>query len=274
MNRNLTYLDELESKSIYIIREAYRRYRDKLAVLVSWGKDSTTLLYLTRKAFFGEVPIPVMHIDTSYKFREIYEFRNRLVKEWNLKLLIAKNEEALKQGMSPGKGRFQCCTALKTEALKQAIKKFKLKALLLAIRRDEHGIRAKERYFSPRDSHFKWNYLSQPPELWEQFNQVTDEETHVRVHPMLHWLEIDIWRYIQREKIPIVPLYFSGARKLGYRYRSIGCEPCCIPIPSNAKTVKEVIAELEKTKVPERAGRAQDKEKMYMMEKLRALGYM
>ena len=271
----ITHLNELEAKSIYIIREAYRKFKDKLAVLVSWGKDSVTMLYLVRKAFFGKVPIPVVHIDTSYKMKEIYEFRERLTKEWNLNLIIAKNEEALKQGMGPEKGRFVCCTALKTEALKQAIRKYGFKALLVAIRRDEHAIRSKERYFSPRDKDFKWDYLHQPPELWEQFNVELDEtQTHFRVHPMLHWREIDVWLYIKREKIPFNPLYLSGTRKEGYRYRSLGCEPCCVPIPSNAKTIDEIIEELQTTKLAERAGRVQDKERAYMMAKLRALGYM
>jgi sulfate adenylyltransferase subunit 2 len=164
---------------------------------------------------------------------------------------------------------------LKTEALKQAIKKFNFKALLAAIRRDEHAIRSKERYFSPRDSEFKWDYLKQPPELWEQFNVELDEtKTHLRVHPLLHWREIDVWRYIKKEGIPFIPLYLSGARKKGYRYRSLGCEPCCVPIPSKAKTIDEIIKELEITKTAERSGRIQDKERAFMMQKLRALGYL
>jgi len=270
------YLDELESRSIYIIREAYSKYRNRLAALVSWGKDSTTMLYLARKAFFGDVRIPIVHIDTSFKFKEIYEFRGEIVKEWDLRLLIAQNEVELGKGMSPERGRFECCTALKTEALRQAMEEFNLKAILLAIRRDEHGIRAKERYVSGRDRNFRWHYENQPPELWEQVNDLreTAGETHVRIHPMLHWTELDIWRYIRREKIPVVGLYFSGTRKVGYRYRSIGCERCCIPVESNAGTVNQIIEELEATNVPERAGRAQDKERAFMMQKLRALGYM
>lgn len=267
-------LDELEAKSIYIIREAYKRFVNKLAVSVSWGKDSITMLYLVRKAFFDKVPIPVVHIDTSYKFKEIYEFRDRIIKKWNLKLLIAKNEDALKKGVKPENGRFECCTKLKTETLKQAIEKFDIKALFLAIRRDEHGIRAKERVFSPRMQDFKWNLLNQLPELWEQFNEINEEGTHIRVHPMLHWTEIQIWQYIKRENIPVIPLYFSGYKKSGYRYRSIGCETCCVPILSDAKTIDEIIAELEVTRIAERAGRSQDKEKAYMMQKLRVLGYM
>lgn len=273
---DVSYLDELEAKSIYIIREAYRNFKDHIAALVSFGKDSTTMLYLIRKAFFGKIPIPVLHIDTSYKLKEIYEFRDWLSKEWKFELLIAKNEEALKSGMNPKKGRFECCTALKSEALKQAIKKYNLKALFAAIRRDEHVVRAKERYFSPRDSQFKWDYLKQPPELWEQFNVELDEtKTHLRIHPMLHWREIDIWQYIRKEKIPIVNLYFAKKIDNGWmRYRSIGCEPCVVPIPSKAKTIDEIIEELKTTKIAERAGRIQDKEKAYMMAKLRALGYM
>ncbi len=159
---NDSYLDELESKSIYIIREAYWEYKDNLAALWSMGKDSTTLVHLLRKAFFGKVPMPVIHIDTTFKFKEIYEFRNKYTKDWSLKLIIARNDTAIKEGMSPQKGRFNCCTALKTEALKQAIGKYGFKALLLAIRRDEHAIRAKERYFSLRDREFKWDYQRAP----------------------------------------------------------------------------------------------------------------
>jgi len=269
------YLKLLEAKTIFTIREAYRRFRDRLGALVSWGKDSVTMLYLTRKAFFGRVPIKVIHIDTGYKLKEIYEFRDKLVKEWNLKLVIAKNEKALREGMGPERGRFICCTALKTEALKQCIQKHGFKALLVAIRRDEHAIRAKERTFSPRTHDSKWLYKEQPPELWEHFTVKLDEtRTHLRVHPMLWWREIDIWRYIKKEKIPVNPLYFSGTRKPNYRYRSLGCEPCCVPIRSNARNVDEIIKELETTKIAERAGRVQDKEKEYMMLKLRSLGYL
>ncbi len=270
------YLTTLEARSIYVIREAYYRFKDKLAVLVSWGKDSTTLLYLVRKAFFGKVPIPVLHIDTGYKMEEIYKFREKLCQEWNLNLIVAKNEEAIKRGMGPEQGRLECCTALKTKALKNALETYGIKALLVGIRRDEHAIRAKERYFSARDKNFQWNYLTQPPELWEQFNvEVSDESSHIRVHPLLHWREIDIWRYIKKENIPVVDLYF--AKKYGdkmMRYRSLGCKPCVVPVPSTAATIDEIIEELEHTKTAERAGRAQDKESEYMMQKLRALGYM
>jgi len=266
----MNHLDELESRSIYIIREAFEQFK-KIAMLWSIGKDSTTLLWLCRKAFYGKLPFPVVHIDTSYKFQAMYEFRDKYAKEWNLNLIVGRNEEALKQGMSVEKGALACCTALKTNALKQVIDKYKFKALLLGIRRDEHGIRAKERYFSPRDVNFKWNYKDQPPELWDQYKSKAEGETHVRVHPMLHWTELDIWRYIEREGIPVNKMYFA---KNGKRYRSLGCKPCCHPIESNASTVKEIVKELETTNTAERAGRSQDKERPYMMQKLRALGYL
>ena len=267
-----SYLDELESRSIYIIREAYWEYRKGLAVLWSMGKDSTTMVHLVRKAFLGKIPIPCVHIDTRFKFKEIYEFRDKVTREWDLDLVIAQNEESLNQGMSPEKNRFDCCTALKTEALKQAISKYDFKALLVAIRRDEHAIRAKERYFSMRDEEFKWDYQNQPLELWmEYYKTQPDKGAHFRIHPLLHWREIDIWRYIQKERLPVVDLYFASK---GRRYRSIGCACCCEPVESRADTIDKIIKELRDTRISERSGRAQDKEKEYMMQKLRSLGYM
>lgn len=270
----MDHLDGLESRSIYIIREAYRQFRN-IAMLWSIGKDSTTLLWLCRKAFFGRVPFPIIHIDTNHKFKEIYEFRDRYAKEWGLKLIVSKNEQALAGGVCPGKDKLECCTKLKTESLKQTMAKHGFKALLLGIRRDEHGVRAKERYFSPRDQEFKWDYMNQPPELWDQFKSKSSSEQHIRIHPLLHWSEFDVWRFVQREKLPVVNLYF--ARKMNgkmKRFRSIGCEPCCNPIESDADTIDKIVNELAVTKVAERSGRAQDKERAYMMQKLRSLGYM
>lgn len=264
-------LDKLENEAIYIIREAYSRFR-RLALLWSIGKDSTSLLWLCRKAFFGKIPFPVVHIDTNYKFKEIYEFREEYAKRWNLNLIVARNEEALNKGMNPDRSKFECCHALKTQALKEIIANHDFEALLLAIRRDEHGIRAKERFFSPRDTNLSWNYQDQPPELWNLYqSHLSKEQQHLRVHPLLGWREIDVWRYIQREKIPTVDLYFA---KDGKRYRSIGCQPCCAPTPSHADSLKKIIRELETTDVAERDGRAQDKEDSYTMQKLRSLGYM
>ena len=267
-------LDELESKSIYIIREAYAQCR-KLALLWSIGKDSSTLLWLARKAFYGKLPFPVLHIDTGRKFKEMIEFRDARAREFGLKLVVARNEEAL-AGAEPGKpltggGKLDCCTALKTQALQQAIARHGFKALLLGIRRDEHGIRAKERYFSPRDENFQWNYKNQPAELWDQYRSRSDEGSHMRIHPLLHWSELDIWCYVRREAIPTVPLYFA---RNGKRYRSIGCECCCAPVESQADTLDAIVHELQTTTTSERAGRAQDKENAYTMQKLRALGYM
>jgi sulfate adenylyltransferase subunit 2 len=266
----MDHLSELENRSIYILREAHHQF-SKLAALWSVGKDSTTLIWLCRKAFFGEVPFPVIHIDTGRKFAEMYSFRDKCVARWGLRLIVARNEAALAAGVGPEKNKLDCCTQLKTLALRQCLGRHGFEGLLLGIRRDEHGIRAKERYFSPRNRAFQWDYENQPPELWDQYAAQADDETHVRVHPLLHWREIDIWRYIQREKLEVNPLYFARS---GRRYRSLGCQTCCDPIASDAATVQDIIRELEATTAPERAGRAQDKEDAYTMQKLRALGYM
>ncbi len=266
----MDYLNELENRSIFLVREAYARFRN-IALLWSIGKDSTSLLWITRKAFFGKIPFPILHIDTEFKFHDIYAFRDKYKKEWELDLAICRNDLALKKNVAPEKGRFACCDALKTKALQMAIAKYGFKALLLGIRRDEHGIRAKERYFSPRQQDFKWDYRNQPAELWDFYNSRVSSKQHFRIHPMLHWTELDIWRYIYREKIPIVDLYLS---RHGKRYRSIGCQPCCAPVNSQADSLKKIIKELETTKDAERDGRAQDKEDAYNMQKLRSLGYM
>lgn len=284
----MSNLKVVENKSIFIIRDTYKKFK-RPAVLWSIGKDSTTLLWLCKKAFFGKVPFLVIHIDTGYKFKEIYDFRDKYAKEWNLNLIVTQNKEAIKKGITHDKGKFECCNTRKTEALKQAVKKYKIDALLLGIRRDEHGIRDKERYFSPRDKQFRWNYVKkkknqnkgdspfvslQDIELdgWNIFATDFGSETdHVRIHPLLHWSELEIWQYIRKENIPVVSLYFAKNSK---RYRSIGCECCCKPIESSASNVVEIVNELRKTKATERAGRVQDKESEYTMQKLRSLGYM
>ena len=263
-------LDELENESIYIIREAYR-YIERLGMLWSIGKDSTVLLWLARKAFFGHVPLPLVHVDTKRKIPEMIEFRDKLVAEWGLKLIVGVNEEAIAAGMGPEKGRLVCCGSLKTDGLKQVVEKHGFTGLLVGIRRDEEGSRAKERVFSPRNAESQWDYKDQPPELWDQFRTDYGPGTHVRVHPLLHWTERNIWEYIERENIPVTDLYFS---RNGKRYRSLGCECCTLAIESPAQNVRDIIEELERTKTSERGGRAQDQADRYAMQKLRVKGYM
>lgn len=267
---SLERLRELEQESIYIIREAYRKY-PKLGMLWSMGKDSTVMLWLVRKAFFGKTPFPMIHIDTTFKIPEMIKFRDEKAREWGLNLIIAKNEKALSAGMNPNQGRLECCGALKTEALKQFLESHSFQAILVAIRRDEEGSRGKERYFSPRDPSFKWDIIEQPPELWNQYATDFPQGVHLRVHPLLHWSELDIWEYIKQENIPTLDLYYA---KNNERYRSVGCAPCTKSFQSDADTLDKVIAELKVTKSGERAGRAQDQVDAYAMQKLRVKGYM
>lgn len=276
-------MEELVSRTEYILREAMARFSNP-AVLWSTGKDSTCMLALIRKAFFGQVPLPVIHLDTGRKFPEIYRFRDRLAREWGLELIIGKNREAMRQGVSPEDGRFACCTALKTEALKQVLRRRGFDALIMSIRRDEHAMRSMERYFSPRDRAFQWHIVErkrggmvpfdscQEPELWNLYQTDFGEDcSHVRVHPILHWTELDVWRYTRQENLPVNPLYFS---RDGKRYRSLGCQCCTSPVESDASDIDAIIRELESGSMPERAGRAQDKEHEHNMRRLRSLGYM
>ena len=257
-------LDSIETKAEFILREATSRFRN-VAALWSMGKDSTVMLAIARKAFLGKVPFPVIHIDNSIDFPEAYEFRDSLAKKWGLNLIVA--ESAIKRNLIGA----SCCGKNKTEALKTVMAEYGFDALIVSIRRDEHGIRAKERYMSPRDKDFRWDYKNQPAELWDDYTSKLDTDGHVRIHPLLDWNEIDIWRYIKQEHIPVNPLYFSNGRQ---RYRSLGCTHCTTPLKSNAKTVEGIIKELEADKDEERSGRSMDKEREYVMQKLRALGYM
>src|SRR3989344_3424879 len=268
--RFMERLSKLEARSIYIIREAYANFR-KLGILWSIGKDSTTLMWLCRKAFYGKIPFPAIHIDTGHKFPEMYKFRDEWAKKWNVNLIIGGNFEAIKNGVKCYPGDTDACSQeLKTKGLQMTIEKYGFDALILGIRRDEHGVRAKERYFSPRTEDFKWNYKDQPPELWDQYKNKMEKGQHFRVHPLLHWTELDIWEYTQREGLPVNELYFA---KNGKRYRSLGCAPTTNPVISNADTIPKIIEELKTTKVAERSGRALDKESMHQMQKLRSLGY-
>lgn len=258
------HLQELEEKSIFILREAAARFQHP-AMLWSTGKDSTVMLELSRRAFFNTIPYPAIHIDNGIDFPETYTFRESLSKQWKFSVLVAHSiiREDPVSGVS-------CCGSNKTDALKELMRQQKTDALIVSIRRDEHGIRAKERYFSPRDKDFRWEYENQPMETAEAFS-VPDESDHMRIHPILHWTELDIWRYIKAREIPIHPLYFS---RDGKRYRSLGCTRCTISVESNASSIDDIIKELKTTDISERSGRAQDKEREYTMQRLRSLGYM
>ncbi len=257
-------LSELEGKSVYILREAKERFKN-IAALWSMGKDSTAMLALARKAFMNKVPFPVIHIDNGIDFPETYEFREKLAKQWDLDLIVQKSE------IKPEVSGYACCGANKTQALKKVMKEYGFDALIVSIRRDEHGIRGKERYVSPRTKEFKWNYKEQPAELWNDYWRKPEKGGHIRIHPLLDWNEIDIWNYIKKQRIPINSLYLA---RNGMRYRSLGCTHCTVPVESNADSIDKIIKELKSTKKEERSGREQDKETAYIMEKLRALGYM
>ncbi len=263
----MDHLDVLESRSVYILREAFNRI-DNLAMLWSLGKDSNAMLWLARKAFFGHVPFPLIHVDTGKKFPEMYAFRGRYAKEWNLDLRIGTCPPV--EEMDPTLPPAARSAARKTAGLRAMIEKEGFTGLIAGIRRDEQGTRAKERVFSPRGEENTWNFRDQPPEFWDQYKTDFAPGTHLRIHPIMHWTEIDIWRYIQRENIPIVDLYFA---KNGKRYRSLGDQDITFPVDSTASTIAEVIAELQETKVAERSGRAMDHESEDAFERLRAAGY-
>jgi len=263
-------LHALEHESVYILREAYRTLSHP-ALLWSMGKDSTVMLWLAKNAFFGRIPFPVVHIDTDFKIPEMISFRDTKAKEWGLDLRVGSNRAALKAGMNPDRGKLECCTALKTEALKALLKREGFRTIFVAIRRDEEGSRGKERVFSPRGSASDWDYREQPPAFWNNFQTEFQEGTEVRVHPILHWTELDVWLYIRKNKIPLLDLYFA---RNGRRYRSVGCAPCTGTVVSDAAALDSVIEELRHTKIGERAGRAQDKADRYAMQKLRSKGYM
>ncbi|MDW7673235.1 MAG: sulfate adenylyltransferase subunit CysD [Bacillota bacterium] len=293
----MNQLDKLENKSIHILREAYSEFKS-LGMLWSIGKDSTVLLWLARKAFFGHVPIPLIHIDTNYKIPEMIKYRDQLALDWNLDMIYGQNTEALDNKLTFPDGnatRIQCCQSLKTEALKNTLngewpryrlnhqtKKYEIDrniepytGIIVGVRADEEGSRSKERYFSPRNTNNDWELASQPPEFWSQYKTDFAPGTHVRIHPLLDWTELNIWEYIQRENIPTVSLYYDQGN--GKRYRSLGCGPCTAPVESSAKNVGDIIEELKTGKfanIAERSGREQDKEDGGGLEDLRKQGYM
>ena len=267
-------------------------------MLWSIGKDSTVLLWLARKAFFGHVPLPLIHIDTSFKIPEMIEYRDRLALEWNLTMIYGRNARAIEDRQTFPDGavdRIACCALLKTEALKQTLSgewpRYRLNhtsrsyeldtntepftGIIVGARADEEGSRSKERYFSPRTTQNLWDIGEQPPEFWNQYKTDFAPGTHVRIHPLLDWTELNIWEYISRESIPTVSLYYDHGE--GKRYRSLGCATCTLPVESSARNVEEIIVELRTGKfanVAERSGRAQDKADGGGLETLRKDGYM
>jgi sulfate adenylyltransferase subunit 2 len=290
-------LDRLEAHSVHILRESYREFKS-LVMLWSIGKDSTVLLWLARKAFFGHVPFPLMHVDTHFKVPEMITYRDKLARDWHLDMIVGENSAAIaaKQTFPDGKlTRVECCKALKSEALKNSLsgawprkrmdhtvgelrpeaKPEPFTGVIVGVRADEEGSRSKERYFSARDRQHEWDVGDQPPELWKQYKTDFAPGTHVRVHPLLDWTELNIWEYIEREQIPIISLYFD--RGEGRRYRSLGCYPCTSPVNSTATNVPEIIRELQSGRfanIAERSGREQDKEDGGGLETLRRGGYM
>ena len=264
----MDHLDQLEAQSVFILREAYRKLRP-LAMLWSLGKDSNVMVWLAKKAFLGRVPFPVMHVDTGKKFPEMYNFRDEYTKKWDLDLLLGTCPPV--EEMDPSLPPAARSAARKTAGLAAMIEKHKLQGVIAGIRRDEQGTRAKERVFSPRGASHKWDIRNQPPEFWDQYATPHEEGMHIRVHPLLAWREIDIWRYIEREGIPLVDLYFA---QNGKRYRSLGDQDITNPVESNASTLAEVIAELETTRTSERSGRAMDHESEDAFERLRVAGYL
>jgi sulfate adenylyltransferase subunit 2 len=264
----MDYLDKLEAETITILREA-KASLQPLCMLWSMGKDSTALLWAARKAFLGEVPFPVVLLDTGMELPEVYEFRDQIAKEWKLDI---RNEECPPESATdptlPPQSR---AAARKTEGLKNFIAREKVQGVIAGIRRDEQATRAKERVFSPRRNSGEWDVLNQPPELWGTYMLNAPVDGHIRVHPLLNWSEIDIWRYTQRENIPYVPLYLA---QNGMRYRSLGEKNITKPVKSSAGSIDAIIEELENSIEPERAGRSMDHEAEDSFERLRRAGYM
>lgn len=292
----MDHLTLLENKSVYVLREAYANFRN-LAMLWSIGKDSTVLLWLARKAFFGHVPFPLIHIDTGYKIPEMIRYRDRLAHEWGLTMIVGQDEESLRRKETYPEGkktRLECCKALKSQTLERTLNakgprkiydptqkgyvpdtsEQVFSGVIAGVRADEEGSRSKERYFSPRTGKNDWEIADQPPEFWNHYKTEFAPGTHVRIHPLLDWTELNIWEYIHQESIPTVDLYYDQGD--GKRYRSLGCQPCTFPIKSAAKNPADIIAELKSgnlRNIAERSGRAQDAEDGGL-ETLRKSGYM
>src|SRR6202795_2618804 len=297
--KTLNYLKTLEAESIQIFREAAAEFA-RPVMLYSIGKDSSVMLRLAQKAFYpGKIPFPLMHIDTSYKFPEMVEFRDRYTREIGVELIVHKNQEALDEGANPYTlGTQKCCGLLKTRSLLDALAEGGFDAAFGGARRDEEKSRAKERVYSFRDALGQWDPNNQRPELWNLFNGRHHKGESIRVFPLSNWTELDIWLYIHAEKIPIVPLYFArdhevvirrGSIVLRYphdrllpgeqtqivkcRMRSLGCVPCTGAIRSAADTVPKIIEEMVSFRKSERENRAIDHDEEGSMEIKKREGY-
>ena len=295
----LTHLKELEAESIHIIREVAAEF-ERPVMLYSVGKDSAVMLHLTMKAFFpGKPPFPMMHVDTTWKFKEMIEFRDQMVEKLGLDLLIHINQDGVDQGIGPfTHGSKKHTDVMKTEGLKQALDKYQFDAAFGGARRDEEKSRAKERVYSFRDKNHRWDPKNQRPELWNIYNGKIDKGESIRVFPLSNWTELDIWQYIHLENIPIVPLYFAKERPVvnrdgmlimvdddrmpigehekvemkKVRFRTLGCYPLTGAVESNATTLPEIIQEMLLTTTSERQGRLIDHDQSGSMEQKKREG--
>lgn len=295
-----TYLKELENESIQIIREVVANSQ-KPVMLYSIGKDSSVLLHLAQKAFHpGHLPFPLLHVDTTWKFRSMYKFRDIIKNQPEIELIIYTNKEGIKQGVNPLDYSSDIHTdVMKTQALKKALNKYKFDFIIAGARRDEEKSRAKERIFSFRDANHKWNPKKQRPEVWDLYNTKLKPNQSIRVFPLSNWTELDIWHYIKLEKIPIVDLYFSKYRPVikkndfllmidderlnltkrdtieikKIRFRTLGCYPLTGAVVSDAKNVEEIIEELSNSNLSERIGRLIDNDHNNSMEMKKIEGY-
>lgn len=296
----LTHLKQLEAESIHIIREVAAEF-DNPVMLYSIGKDSSVMLHLARKAFYpGKPPFPLLHVDTTWKFREMIQFRDRMAQEAGMELIVHVNPEGVEMGINPFvHGSAKHTDIMKTQGLKQALNKYRFDAAFGGARRDEEKSRAKERVFSFRDRHHRWDPKNQRPELWNTFNTRVDKGESIRVFPLSNWTELDIWQYIHLEQIPIVPLYFSAVRPVverdgmlimvdderlplkdgekpmmkNIRFRTLGCYPLTGAVESTADTLPEIIQEMLLTTTSERQGRAIDHDSAGSMEQKKIEGY-
>jgi len=300
MSTQLTHLQQLEAESIHIIREVVAEFENPV-MLYSIGKDSAVMLHLARKAFYpAKLPFPLMHVDTTWKFREMIEFRDQMAKECGFDLLVHVNEDGVRQGIGPfSHGSALHTDVMKTEGLKQALDKYKFDAAFGGARRDEEKSRAKERIFSFRSASHRWDPKNQRPELWNIYNARVRQGESIRAFPLSNWTELDVWQYIYLEQIPIVPLYYAEERPVverdgtlimvdderlqlrpgeqvqmkSVRFRTLGCYPLTGAVESTAATLPEIIQEMLLTRTSERQGRVIDHDSSGSMEKKKQEGY-